>query len=146
MNSQITSNDDDVIAASKVWAYMLPSFVLVAGAIFVSQLDYGTREQVLVSAVYFLVPVCIALGLLGRYTTRIGLLLVATTFCSGLLYSGDMGGGWSHGVAGGFTTANAIVSGIVLLFTSTVRNRLLRSRGIATDHKRSGEPNDATER
>ena len=127
MASQITSATDNAVFAATVWAYLLPSIAFVAGAYLVSQLDYGTREQVLISGVYVLVPACIALGLLGRYATRLGFLLVATTFCSGLLYSGDMGGGWSHGVAGGMTTANAIVAGIVLLATSAVRKRVGRS-------------------
>lgn len=142
MNRQSTDETDDAINAAVIWAYVLPIAVFVAGAVYISQLDYGSREQVLIAGLYVLVPICFVLGVIGRYATRLGFLLVATNFCSGLLYSGDMGGGWSHGVAGGMTTANAIVAGIVLLVTVGVRKRVTRSSvpprraDIADYHKR----------
>lgn len=140
MTPHDATTGDDPTAIALVWAYIVPIVAIIAGATWVSQLDYGSRERILISAMYFLVPLCLLLGLLGRYAKHVGFVLVATTFCSGLLYSGDVGGGWSHGVAGGMTTANAIVAGLVLLIASAARDHVIRWRATSDTPGNGGEP------
>jgi len=140
MKSHGASTGDDSIATALVWAYIVPIVVVIAGATWVSQLDYGSRERILISAIYVLVPLCVLLGLLGRYTKHLGFIIVVTTFFSGMMYSGDMGGGWSHGIAGGMTVANAIVAGFVLVITSFIRDRVIRWRLAPIAPENGGEP------
>ncbi len=140
MSSHDALADDDPAKIALVWAYILPVVAAIAGAIWVSQLDYGSRERILVAAIFFGVPICVLLGLLGSYAKHLGFILVATVLCSGLMYSGDMGGGWSHGIAGGMTTANAIVAGFALLIASAVRRRVIRWRATPITPGNCGEP------